>query len=326
MNIGCKRLTSFSYCILLWVVLHRAASHLLANYPKSAGTTRLAMAHFYATLSSMKPRVIPIYSENNAFQYAETLRRNREKRQKHREFFVEGVRPINQALKYHWDIRAFLYARERGLSDWANNILRESQAITHYELSAPLLNKLSNKVEPSELIALVAMPEDALARLPIKQNMLIVLFDRPASHGNLGTIIRSCDALGVDGLIITGHAVDLYDPETISATTGSFFALPTVRLPSHKALTPWFEGIKEQIGPFSIVGSSEKAEQDISTHDFTQPTLLVIGNETWGMSAGYSEICTVITRIPMYGSASSLNVASATSIMLYEIDRQRRHT
>ena len=272
----------------------------------------------------MKPRLVKIYSENNDFQYAETLRRRREKRQRHKEFFVEGVRPINQALKYHWDIRAFLYSQEKALSDWAKNILRDSQAITHFELPLALLEKLSNKAEASELIALVTMPEDDLERIPLKQNMLIVLFDRPASQGNLGTIIRSCDALGVDGLIMTGHTVDLYDPETISATTGSFFALPTVRLPSHKELLPWLETIRAKIGPFSIVGSSEKAEQAISSHDFTQPTMLVVGNETWGMSAGYSELCDTIVKIPMVGSASSLNVACATSIILYEIDRQRR--
>ncbi|MGH2479895.1 MAG: rRNA methyltransferase, partial [Ktedonobacteraceae bacterium] len=151
----------------------------------------------------MKPRLIKIYSENNDFQYVETLRRRREKRQRHKEFFVEGVRPINQALKYHWDIRAFLYSQEKALSDWAKNILRDSQAITHFELPLALLEKLSNKAEASELIALVTMPEDDLARIPLKQNMLIVIFDRSASQGNLGTIIRTCDALAVDGLVIT---------------------------------------------------------------------------------------------------------------------------
>jgi 23S rRNA (uridine2479-2'-O)-methyltransferase len=272
----------------------------------------------------MKPKVIQIFSGNNDFQYVETLRRNREKRQKNKEFFVEGVRPINQALKYHWNIRAFLYARDKPLSDWAKNILRSSQATAHFELPLPLLQKLSTKSETSELLALVSMPEDDLSRIPVKHGLLIVILDRPASHGNLGTVIRSCDALGVDGLIITGHAVDVYDPETIRATTGSFFALPTVRLPSHKELLPWFDVLRQKIGPFFIVGSHEKAEKDLSTHDFTQPTILVVGNETWGMSASYHNLCDTLVKIQMYGSASSLNVACATSILLYEINRQRK--
>ncbi len=272
----------------------------------------------------MKPRVVKIYSENNDFQHVETLKRRREKRQRHREFFVEGVRPINQALKYSWDVNAFFYARERKLSDWARNILQHSQARVHYELPERLMEKLSGKEEASELIAVVAMPEDRLERIPVKEDLLVVIFDRPASPGNLGTIMRSCDALHVDGLIISGHAVDLYDPETISASTGSFFALPTVRLPSHKELLPWIEQLKRELERVRIVGSDEKAEYSIEEHDFTGPTLLIVGNETWGMSASYRELCDVMVKIPIAGSASSLNVACATSIFLYEIDRQRR--
>jgi len=269
-------------------------------------------------------RIIKIYSENNDFQYAETLRRKREKRLRQREFFVEGVRPINQALKYNWHVRAWLYSREKPLSDWAENILRTSQAAVHYELPWHLHAKLSGKTEPSELIGLVRMPADDLARIPLTDQLLVVVFDRPASPGNLGTIIRSCDALHVDGLIITGHGVDLYDPETISATTGSFFALPTVRLPSQKELLPWLETVKQRRGGIQIVGSDEHGEHDLDAHDFTLPTLLVAGNETWGMSAAYRELCNAIVSIPIAGSASSLNVACATSILLYEIGRQRR--
>ncbi|GLV58999.1 rRNA methyltransferase [Dictyobacter sp. S3.2.2.5] len=271
-----------------------------------------------------RPRIVKIHSENNDFQYAETLRRKREKRLRQREFFVEGVRPINQALHYNWHVRAFLYSRDKPLSDWAENILRDSQAEVHYELPWYLHAKLSNKSEPSELIALVSMPEDDPARIPMKDDLLVVVFDRPASPGNLGTIIRSCDAMGVDGMVITGHSVDLYDPETISATTGSFFALPVVRLPSQKELLPWVEAIRRRLGSFHVVGSDEKGDCELTEHDFTQPTLLVVGNETWGMSAAYREFCDTVVSIPMAGSASSLNVACATSILLYEATRQRR--
>src|SRR5579859_610321 len=271
-----------------------------------------------------KPGLVKIYSENNAFQYIETLRRKREKRLRERVFFLEGVRPINQALAYNWTINAFIYSRERHLSDWAQGILTRSQAKTHYELPLHLLEKLSNKSESSELLALVEMPDDNLARIPLSNDLLVVIFDRPASPGNLGTIIRSCDALRANGLIMTGHAVDLYDPETISASTGSLFALPTVRLPSPKELLPWFETIRATYGALQIIGSDEKVEQEIAHHDFIGPTILIVGNETWGMSAAYRDLCDTLVKIPMGGSASSLNVACATSIFLYEIDRQRR--
>lgn len=270
------------------------------------------------------PRVVRLYSENNDFQYVETLRRNRAKRQRARAFVVEGVRPINQALAYGWAIEAFLYTRERPLSGWAAEILAGSAAQAHFELPLALLAKLSGKEETSELLAVVAMPEDDPARIPLRPDLRVVIADRPANPGNLGTLIRSCDAFGVDGLVITGHATDLYDPETISATTGSLFALPIVRLPGPQDLEPWFAAIRRAIGPYQLVGTSAKATVDIADHDLTGPTLLAIGNETWGLSAHFKAICDTLLAIPIVGSATSLNVACAASVALYEMDRQRR--
>jgi tRNA G18 (ribose-2'-O)-methylase SpoU len=132
------------------------------------------------------------------------------------------------------------------------------------------------------------------------------------------------DAERVDGLILTGRGVDLYDPETIRATTGSFFAVPRVRVPAPRDLLPWLEGVKQQVDRVQVVGSNEQATIRVDAHDFTRPTILVIGNETWGMSAFFDEFCDAVVRIPMAGSATSLNVACATSIILYEMDRQRR--
>jgi TrmH family RNA methyltransferase len=274
----------------------------------------------------MKSQIVRVYSENAQFQHFETLRRNREKRHRHREFVVEGVRHINLALRYGWTIQGWLYSPERRLSDWASGLLAEERAAVQYQLAEHLLARLSSKEEGSELLALIAMPPDDLARIHLDPGLLVVVFDRPSSPGNLGAIIRSCDALGASGLVITGHAVDLYDPETVSASVGSLFALPVVRAPSARDLEPWFAQIEEQVGPFQIVGSSAKAERDITGQDWTGPTVLVIGNETTGISAHYRERCDALVQISMTGAATSLNVACAASILLYEIGRQRRVT
>jgi TrmH family RNA methyltransferase len=271
----------------------------------------------------MMATVIKIYSENADFQHIETLRRNRTKRNKSGEFFVEGVRAINQALAHGWTINALVYSRDKRLSDWAEGVLASGRAKTHYELPAGLLEQLSQKEEPSELLAIVAIPADDLARIPVGDRLLVVVFDRPASPGNLGTVIRSCDALAVDGVIITGHAVDLYDPETIRATAGSFFAVPTVRLPSHNELAPWLAGLRRRLSGLQVVGTSAKAQIRICDHDFTAPTVLLIGNENHGLSESYRALCDALATIPMAGSVTSLNVACATSIVLYEIARQR---
>jgi TrmH family RNA methyltransferase len=184
--------------------------------------------------------------------------------------------------------------------------------------------QLSDKDEPSELLAILEMPVDELSRIPVGEGSLVVVLDRPSNHGNLGTIIRSCDALHADGLILTGHAVDLYDPRTIRASVGSLFALPVIRLASYVDLVAWLERIRAQARDLQVVGSSAKATVEVPDADLTPTMVLIVGNETRGLSANYRALCDLIVRIPMYGSATSLNVACATSILLYEIDRQRR--
>jgi TrmH family RNA methyltransferase len=265
-----------------------------------------------------------IYTKNSRYQHIETLRRNRIKRNQSKEFFVEGVRAIDQALLNGWEINAFVYSREKRLSAWAETILASSRAKQHYEMTADLLGEISLKDEPSELIALVAMPPDDLNRIPLRENPLVVVLDRPILPGNIGSVIRSCDALGVDGLVITGHSADLYDPETIRATTGSFFNVPAVRLASHHELVPWIEKMKRKYPGLRLVGTSAKALIPIYELDFRQPTILLAGNETHGLSEAYRALSDAMATIPMQGSASSFNLACAVSIMLYEIDRQRR--
>jgi TrmH family RNA methyltransferase len=270
--------------------------------------------------------LIRIYSENNDFQYLETLRRNRTKRNRTKTFFVEGVNAINQALEHHWEFEALVFINDRRLSDWAAGILERSSARKHYSLPAVLMQKISQKANPSELIAILRMPPDDLERIPNEDNPLIVVLDRIASPGNLGTIIRSCDALGVDGIILTGHTADLFAPETIRATTGSFFAVPVVRFSSTKELIPWFDSQKEKYPDLEIVATSAHAEKTIDEHRFTQPTVLLIGNENHGLSVFYRELADTALTIPMSGAASSLNVACAITAVLYEIGRQRKTT
>jgi len=273
------------------------------------------------------PEKITIYSENNDFQHLEVLKRNRLKRTQCSEFIVEGVKPIELLIQNKWDILAFIYSKDK-LSDWAKNILKDSTAKKHYELPLNLMEKLSDKEEFSELIALVKIPEDDLSRIKLTKdvinNLLIVVFDRASSPGNLGTMIRSCDSFGVNGLIITGHSVDIYDPKTISSSIGTLFSLPVLRLPSDKEVLEYVKDLEKEFGLIQIVGTSAKAQKEIYSYDFTRPTILLIGNETTGLSSNYKTMSNDLVNIPMMGSASSLNVANATSIMLYEISRQRK--
>lgn len=272
----------------------------------------------------MPPRTERIHSENATFQRLLALRSNRQLRHRRRAFLVEGVRHLDRAIAHGWEIRALLHPRDTPLSHWAEGVLAASGAEVHYALPPALHRKLSGRNEGSELLALVGMPDDDLERIAPGDPPLIVVVDRSNSPGNLGTIVRSCDALGVDGLILTGHAVDLYDPDTVAATTGSLFALPVVRAPSHRELLPLFERIRTEFGDLQLVATSAQAERPLHDCNFWRPTVLLVGNETDGLNRAYREMADVTVTIPMGGSASSLNVACATSILLYEARRQTR--
>ncbi|MDD5191050.1 MAG: TrmH family RNA methyltransferase [Dehalococcoidales bacterium] len=274
----------------------------------------------------METKVVKIWVEDVPYQHLEVLKTNRTKRHKAGEFFVEGVRNINEAVKNRWEIEAFIYSREKPLSDWAYDTLENVPVGTHFELTDVLMQKLSDKENTSELIAVVSMPENDLSRIKTTQNMTVVVFDRPTNKGNLGTMLRSCDALGVQGLIVTGHGVDIYDPETIGASMGSFFKVPVVNISTFAELTGWLQKLKAQYPGLQVIGTSAHGSTDIAACDFKLPTILLIGNETEGLSRNYKEMSDKLVFIPMSpaSSASSLNVACAASICLYEINRQRK--
>lgn len=131
-----------------------------------------------------------IYSKNSTFQRFEVLKTNRNKRYRYREFFVEGVRSLNEAVKNNWRIQSFLYDRSR-LSDWASDMIAKVPTERNYCLSAELMRELSGKEDTSELLAVIEMREDRLDSITLSANPFLVLFDRPSNKGNLGTVIRS---------------------------------------------------------------------------------------------------------------------------------------
>lgn len=267
-----------------------------------------------------------IYSKNATYQKFEVLKTNRNKRYKYNAFFVEGVRNINGAIANGWTIQSFLYCPERTLSHWAQDILRTVKTEVNYELTEALMRDLSGKEDTSELLAVIQMRDDRLEDIALSPNPVIALFDRPSNKGNLGTILRSCDSFGLDALLITGHAVDLYEPDVVSSSMGSFFNVQTVRVEDNVALERYFESLKQRYPNLQIVGTTAHHETCISDVDFTRPTILMIGNETMGLNKAFKERCDVLATIPMNecSSASSFNVACAATVCFYEIIRQRR--
>ncbi len=274
---------------------------------------------------NVKMKVSKIYSKNAAYQKFEVLKSNRNKRYKYNEFLVEGVRNINEAIRNHWEIASFIYSGENKLSGWAKEILTNVETEVNYQLTPQLMADISGKEDTSELLAIVKMRKDDLSALYEAENPLIAVFDRPSNKGNLGTIIRSCDSFGIDGLIITGHAVDLYDSNVVTSSMGSFFNVPVFRVSDNKTLFDFFDKMKNKFPGFQIIGTTAHREKPIFQVDFTAPTAFMIGNETDGLNRAFKERCDVLMTIPMSerSSASSFNVGCAATVFFYEAVRQR---
>jgi TrmH family RNA methyltransferase len=253
-----------------------------------------------------------------------SLLTNRTKRSRARQFVVQGVRPISMAVENGWTVRALLRDERAGTSSWAQAVW-ESVPADHVVTTPELLDELGGRsAGPPELVAVVEMPADDLARIPQVAQPLVVVFDRPTNPGNIGTLIRSIDAFGGTALIVTGHAADPYDPKSVRASTGSLFAVPVVRVPSHADVLDWVAEQGRRDGRMVVAGTDEHGDVDIGDVDLAEGTLLVVGNETVGLTAAWRERCDLRLKIPMLGTASSLNAATAGSIALYEAMRQRR--
>ncbi len=261
--------------------------------------------------------------KNARVKLARGLSTNRKLRRSERAFFVEGVHAITAVLRNGWDIRYLYYGPEVALTPWAQAAISQVPENRWVPVNTYVKEQLSDRESASELMAVVEQPAHNLDRVPLVDDLLVLVLDRPHSPGNLGSAIRSADALGAQAVLITGHAADLYDPKTVRATMGSLFELPVVNVPEHTELEAWLSHVRECLGEVQVIATSAHAEKQLYEHDFTDPTVIVIGNETAGISQYYREVCDVYLSIPMRGSATSVNASVAASVFLYEARRQR---
>ena len=154
-------------------------------------------------------------------------------------------------------------------------------------------------------------------------DLLVIVAYQLRDPGNLGTIIRTADAVGATGVVIVEPSVDLYDPQAIRATMGSLFALPIVRLADETLLPRWADDVRSAGLPLHVVASSARAAQLHYEADYRRPLVLLVGSERHGLPQPMRDSADLRVRLPMAGRATSLNVAAATAALVYEIVRQR---
>lgn len=260
------------------------------------------------------PETRDLRSANDEFQLLEALLTNRRKRRQQGVFLVHGVRSIDAAIAAGWPLRALLL-RESASSRWATDLARSAPVAEVLTLPAVLHDRLSRKEEGAEVVALAEMQERDLGTLPRPDTEPVVVAEGIQGPGNLGTILRSAHALGAAAVVVTGHAADPYDPQTVRASTGALFTVPFA---SARSVGEVLAAV-----PARSVGLHPDG-QSIDGVDLSAPLLLVAGTESTGLSATALESCDALASIPMTQPSASLNVGTAVAIALAEVGRRRR--
>ncbi len=235
-------------------------------------------------------------------------------------FYIEGLRIIGKALEKGEAFHKFIYSPELVKGEFAQTILKNaaSRGLDTLELSKEVFLGISLKENPQGLCAILKQRVRSLDGVDPGVDDLWVALDEVQDPGNLGTILRTADAVGAKGVILLDYSTDPYDPTSIRASMGAIFSQAIVRS-SLKEFIAW----KDKAG-ISIVGTSDKAEQDYHVYPYPSPIVLLMGSERQGLDAGHIQICNEVVKIPMQGESDSLNLAIATAIVLYEIFNQRR--
>lgn len=255
----------------------------------------------------------------------ETVKRVRSLRdKKHRKreglFLAEGLRILTEARDEGVLPEMLFFAPDGAGHALAQALIADTQARGGevIETTPDILSKLSGKENAQTLVGVYRdrlVPLDALDRGAAG---IWIVAQALRDPGNLGTILRTSDAVGGGGLILIDDCVDPFSVEAVRASMGALF---TQRI----AAARWSDFLAWlRRGPGQLVGTSLRTDTDYQAARYEAPTFILVGNEAQGLPAGYEQECDLLVKMPMLGKADSLNAAVATAVMAYEVLNQRR--
>ncbi|UWF66714.1 MULTISPECIES: RNA methyltransferase [unclassified Brucella] len=234
-------------------------------------------------------------------------------------FLAEGLKLVIDALEQDWRIKTLVFAK----SGKGNKTVEQVAARTFakgglvLEVTEKVISAITRRDNPQMVAGVFEQQYHQLAGLKPKGNDVYVALDRVRDPGNLGTVIRTADAVGAKGVILIGDTTDPYSLETVRATMGSVFSVPLYRA-SEADFLNWRKGFSGL-----VVGTHLKGAVDYRTIPYAnKPVILMMGNEQQGLPDSLAGACDKLARIPQAGRADSLNLAIATGVMLYEIRRE----
>lgn len=239
-------------------------------------------------------------------------------------FIIEGYRELFRALEGKQTLVSlficpslFLGSNEQALIARARHL-----GARVFECTEKVFHKISYRDRPDGLIGVAHQQHLTIdfldALISVKQNPFFVVAEAIEKPGNLGTILRSSDAVGVDGVLICDRCTDIFNPNVVRASVGTLFTIPVVETKGNETLA-WLK--KNQI---KILAATPSATTEYTAVDMRGPLAIAVGTEQLGLSKLWMDEADLQVRIPMCGVADSLNVAMATTLLLYEALRQRR--
>ena len=229
-------------------------------------------------------------------------------------FIAEGERICKEAIQSSWSPKYLILNSERENDEGIVNIIKYSLAkkCSVLSVSEKILSKISRKDNPQMILGVFEKKLLKLDKIIETKNSLVAL-DRVRDPGNLGTILRTCDATGVEGVILIGNCCDPFSPECTRASMGAIFSVKIViaQLDEFIRYTKKWDG--------SIIASSMKASINYKKANWGYKSILLSGNEQSGLLEELEKISHQMIKLPMKGSADSLNLSVATGILLYEM-------
>ncbi|MEE3380887.1 MAG: RNA methyltransferase [Succiniclasticum sp.] len=263
-----------------------------------------------------------ITSVNNPQVKAAANLKNKKFRTETGRFVAEGLRAVREAIAYGQVESLFVTDDEaERLGDWLDKAA--SRGARLYRVDGKVMARLSDTKTPQGVLAVAAMPRAGLADLrpdPADPDAPVVILDRIQDPGNLGTIIRTADAAGVQAVLLLEGCVDAYSPKVVRATMGSLFHLPLVQHLAAEEVLSWCarQG-------FRTVATCLEGASDLYRAELAGKQAFILGNEANGVAPALQQAAAERVFIPMPGKAESMNVAMAAGIILFEALRRRRY-
>lgn len=245
----------------------------------------------------------------------------RSERDETQTFLVEGYRELRRAIDGNVKVQTVLYCEELFLGENEQALLQEAKkrGAELIAVSSQPFSKLSYRDRPDGLLGVAEMMHAKLTEIRFSKNKppFILVAEAIEKPGNLGSILRSADAAGVDGVIVCDRCTDIYNPNVVRSSVGTLFTQPVVEATSEET----FAFLRKH--NIRILAATPGATLEFTKAPLTGPVALAVGTEQLGLTGQWLKGADICVRIPMMGVADSLNVSAATTLLLYEVLRQR---